>query len=325
MVKTRDKVLITGGAGFIGSHLSDALLRKGSEVYIIDDLSTGSEANIEHLKDNAHYHYVIDSILDRSILAHLIEKCDMVFHLAAAVGVKFVVENAVKTLETNIKGTENILELANIFRKKVVLFSTSEVYGKSVKIPFAETDNMVLGATSVGRWSYACSKAIDEFMGLAYQREKGLPVTIIRLFNIVGPRQSPEYGMVLPRFIQQALRNEPITVFDGGGQSRCFGHIHDVIDGIVGIADAEDAVGEVFNIGNDEEITILELAKKVKEITNSGSEIVSVSSQKYYGGNFEDMQRRVPDLKKINRYISYKPSRNIDCIISDMVDYMKHR
>src|SRR5512147_133 len=250
------KVLITGGAGFIGSHLSEFLLKRGHQVFVLDDLSTGAIENVVHLKGNPCFNYTIDSIMNVPLAAELVDRCDIVYHLAAAVGVRLIVESPVRTIETNIRGTEIILDLAHKKRKKVIITSTSEVYGKASKVPFSESDDLVLGPTDKARWSYACSKAIDEFLALAYWREKRLPVVVVRLFNTVGPRQTGRYGMVLPRFVKQALAGEPITVYGDGKQSRCFCHVSDVVSALARISNEPEAVGQVFNIGSDEEITI---------------------------------------------------------------------
>src|ERR687884_863684 len=262
------RILITGGAGFIGSHLSDAYLERGDEVYAIDDLSTGSIDNIQHLKNNPSFHYTIDSVHNARAVAELVDQCDVVFHLAAAVGVKLIVESPVRTIETNVHGTEVVLNLANKKKKKVLIASTSEVYGLSTEVPFREDGALVMGATTKGRWSYACSKAIDEFLALAYWREKKLPTIVVRLFNTVGPRQTGQYGMVIPTFVKQALAGSPITVYGDGKQSGCFGYVGDVVGALLKLMEHEDAVGQVFNIGSNEEVTILELAERVKELTN---------------------------------------------------------
>ncbi|MDA2933638.1 GDP-mannose 4,6-dehydratase [Acidobacteria bacterium AH-259-D05] len=314
-------ILITGGAGFIGSHLSEYLLGRGHQVFAIDDLSTGNIENILHLKTNPKFHYTIDTIMNIPVTAELVDRCDVIFHLAAAVGVRLIVESPVRTIETNIKGTEIILELANKKKKKVLITSTSEVYGKADKIPFAEADDLVLGPTHKGRWSYACSKAIDEFLALAYWRERGLPVIVTRLFNTVGPRQSGRYGMVLPTFVKQALMEDPITVFGDGSQSRCFAHVLDVVEALYQLAQREEAVGEVFNIGSDKEIAILELAKQVKQLINSQSEIQLVPYDEAYEEGFEDMPRRVPDISRIQQIIGYRPTYNIEEIIRSVIDY----
>jgi len=317
------KVLITGGTGFIGSHLSEYLLEQNHQVFVIDDLSTGAIENILHLKANPNFHYTIDTIMNVPVTAELVDRCDVVFHLAAAVGVKLIVESPVRTIETNIKGTEIILELADKKKKKVVIASTSEVYGKGKNIPFKETEDLVMGPTHKGRWSYACSKAIDEFLSLAYWHEKRLPVIVVRLFNTVGPRQTGRYGMVLPTFVKQALSGEAITVFGDGSQSRCFGHVSDVVEALARLSEKEEALGKVFNIGSNEEITILELAKKVKSMTSSESEIVFVPYDEAYEEGFEDMPRRVPDLSRIQSLIGYQPNHDLEQIVQSVIDYQK--
>jgi UDP-glucose 4-epimerase len=316
------KALITGGAGFVGSHLAEALLEQGHEVSILDDLSTGAIDNIEHLKQHEAFRYTIDSVLNEPVLAELIDRADVVFHLAAAVGVRLIVESPVNTIETNVHGTETVLKLANKKKKKVVIASTSEVYGKSTDVPFREDADLVMGPTSKGRWSYACSKAIDEFLALAYYREKRLPVVIVRLFNTVGPRQTGRYGMVVPNFVKQALLSHPITVYGDGQQSRCFTYVSDVVGALCQLAPHEGAVGEVFNIGNDsEEISILDLAHRVKEKTGSKSEIVMVPYDQAYEEGFEDMPRRVPDTSKLGRLIGYAPQVGLDAILDNVVAY----
>jgi UDP-glucose 4-epimerase len=318
------KVLITGGAGFVGSHLSEALLLRGDTVYALDNLSTGAIDNIEHLKADRRYHYVIDSIMNEPVVAELIDRADVVFHLAAAVGVRLIVESPVNTIETNVHGTEMVLKLANKKKKKVLVASTSEVYGKSNTVPFREDADLVLGPTSKGRWSYACSKAIDEFLALAYWKEKRLPVVIFRLFNTVGPRQTGRYGMVIPNFVKQALLHHPITVFGDGSQSRCFTYVTDVVDALIKLADHPEAVGEVFNIGNGiEEISILDLASRVKTRSASRSEITMIPYDKAYEEGFEDMPRRVPDTGKLNRLIGYEPRVHLDEILDNVIDYFR--
>lgn len=315
------KVLITGGAGFIGSHLSEELLKRGEEVFVIDDLSTGSIENIEHLKSNPKFHYTIDTIKNEPLLAELVDRCDVVYHLAAAVGVKLIIESPVNTIETNIYGTELVLKCANKKKKKVMVASTSEVYGKNNNVPFKEDYDVVLGSTKNGRWSYACSKAIDEFLALAYWREKKLPVVVVRFFNTVGPRQTGRYGMVIPNFVKQALLGHPITVYGDGKQSRSFTYVGDVVKGISELMNNPKAVGDVFNIGHGKEITISELAGMVKKITNSKSEIVYIPYDKAYEEGFEDMQRRSPDISKINKLIGYKPTMDIKEILEKVVEY----
>ena len=317
------KILITGGAGFIGSHLAEALLARREEVFIIDDLSTGSIDNIIHLKDNPRFQYTIDTIKNQSVMAELVDRCDYLVHLAAAVGVKLIVESPVNTIETNIYGTEIVLQLANKKKKKVLIASTSEVYGKNDDVPFKEDADMVLGPTTKGRWSYACSKAIDEFLALAYYKEKKLPVVIARLFNTVGPRQTGRYGMVVPTFVQQALRGHAITVYGDGTQTRSFTHVKDVVRALIGIVNHAEAVGQVFNIGNNKEISIEALAKRIREKTSSDSEIVYIPYDQAYEEGFEDMLRRVPDITKINRLIGFAPEAGIEEIIDSVIDYYK--
>ena len=319
------RVLITGGAGFIGSHLSDAYLERGDEVFIIDDLSTGSFDNIRHLKDHPRFHYTIDSVHNQPVTAELVDQCDVIFHLAAAVGVKLIVESPVRTIETNVRGTETVLALANKKKKRVLVASTSEVYGLSTQVPFREDGNLVMGATTKGRWSYACSKAIDEFLALAYWREKKLPTIVVRLFNTVGPRQTGQYGMVIPTFVKQALANRPITVFGDGKQSRCFCHVGDVVSALMKLMDNEKSVGQVFNIGSNHEISIIDLANKVKELTNSASEIVLVPYDEAYEEGFEDMPRRVPDTSKANQHIEFAPTVNLEGILSSVIAFHSGR
>jgi UDP-glucose 4-epimerase len=314
---------ITGGAGFIGSHLAEKLLSNGEIVSIIDDLSTGSIDNIEHLKSNVNFEYKIDSIMNEHLLAELIDKADVVFHLAAAVGVKLIVESPVRTIETNIQGTELVLKMASKKKKKIIIASTSEVYGKGNCMPFKETGDLVFGPTTKGRWSYACSKAIDEFLGLAYHKEKKVPVIIVRLFNTVGPRQTGMYGMVVPTFVKQALLNHPITVYGDGQQTRCFTFVGDVVDALVKLTCNPKAVGEIFNIGSTEEISIKELAELVKSMTKSNSEIVYIPYDKAYEEGFEDMQKRIPDLSKIREFIGYKPTTNLKGILEKVIDWAK--
>jgi len=317
--------LITGGAGFIGSHLAEALLDSGADVYAIDDLSTGSIENIEHLKARERFHYMVDSIMHVPVLAELVDRCDTVFHLAAAVGVRLIVESPVRTIQTNIRGTEVLLELADKKKKKVVIASTSEVYGKTVRVPFKEDDDLVLGPTVKGRWSYACSKAIDEFLALAYWKERHLPVVVARLFNTVGPRQTGRYGMVLPTFVTQALNGQPITVFGDGRQSRSFTYISDVVWALMKLAECAGAVGEVFNVGQDVETTVEDLARQVKAATGSSSEIVHIPYDQAYEEGFEDMPRRVPDIAKLKRYIEYEPKVQLPEMIDRVVAYERRR
>jgi len=319
------RVLITGGAGFIGSHLADAYLQRGDEVLVIDDLSTGTIDNIQHLKSNPKFHYTIDSVHNQPVTAELVDQCDVVFHLAAAVGVKLIVESPVRTIETNVRGTEIVLALANKKQKRVLVASTSEVYGLSADVPFKEDGNLVMGATTKGRWSYACSKAIDEFLALAYWREKKLPTTIVRLFNTVGPRQTGRYGMVIPTFVKQALAGRPITVYGDGKQTRCFGYVGDVVGALIKLMDTTESIGQVFNIGSTEEISILQLAEKVRELTQSTSEIVFVPYDDAYEEGFEDMPRRVPDTNKINQLVGFKPEMTLDGILETVISYHRGR
>jgi len=317
--------LITGGAGFIGSHLADAYLQRDCEVYVIDDLSTGKIENIQHLKGNKRFHYTIESVHNQPVTAELVDQCDVIFHLAAAVGVKLIVESPVRTIETNVRGTEVVLSLANKKKKKVLIASTSEVYGLSSDVPFREDGNLVMGATTKGRWSYACSKAIDEFLALAYWREKKLPTIVVRLFNTVGPRQTGQYGMVIPTFVKQALAGRPITVYGDGKQSRCFGYVGDVVGALIGLMDKDDAVGQVFNIGSNQEITILDLARRVKELTQSTSEIVFVPYDEAYEEGFEDMPRRVPDITKVGDLVGFSPKMDLNGILRSVIDYQSGR
>lgn len=315
------KFLITGGAGFIGSHLSDRLLEAGHSVAIIDDLSTGSVRNIAHLRKNPKFECVIDTMMNMPVLSELVDDADVVFHLAAAVGVKLVVESPARTIETNIQCTEHVLNAAVKKKKPVVITSTSEVYGKSTAIPFQEDGDLVLGATSRGRWSYACSKAIDEFLAFAYYREKRLPTILVRLFNTVGPRQSSQYGMVVPRFVSQAMADRPLTVYGDGMQSRCFTHVSDVVGALIGLVESDKAYGEVFNIGHTEEITMLALAEKVRALVESSSVITFVPYDQAYESNFEDMARRVPSIDKIKAAIGWAPTLDLDEILSSVIEY----
>ena len=319
------KYLLTGGAGFIGSHLSEALLERGDEVCIIDDLSTGGIENIKHLKGRTGFRYVLDTVMNRSIMIELVDEADVVLHLAAAVGVRLIVESPVRTIETNIKGTEIVLELAAKKKKTVVVFSTSEVYGKYNGTKFSETGDLVLGPTFKGRWSYAASKIIDEFLALAYYKEKKLPVIIIRLFNTVGPRQTGRYGMVVPRFVQQALSGEPITVYGDGKQTRTFTHVKDAVMAILNLVKHPDAIGEIFNIGGRDEVSIEGLADLIKEVLQSPSSIVYIPYEKAYEEGFEDMRKRVPEIGKIEALIGYEPKCDIRDMIRDVAEYQKKR
>ncbi len=317
------KALITGGAGFIGSHLAERLLDDGHEVIVLDNLSTGSIGNIAHLKGRPAFSYTIDSVTNEPLLAELIDRCDVVFHLAAAVGVKLIVEQPVHTIETNVHGTEVVLKHANKKKKLVVIASTSEVYGKSTDVPFREAADLVLGPSAKHRWAYACSKLIDEFLALAYWKEKKLPVVIVRLFNTVGPRQTGQYGMVLPTFVGQALAGQPITVFGDGTQSRSFTYVGDVVDALVKLAQDKRAVGEVFNIGNMGEVTIADLAARVKTMTGSCSPIHYIPYDQAYEAGFEDMPRRVPDISKIREFVGYEPKLGLEEIIRSVIEHMR--
>ena len=321
------RVLITGGAGFIGSHLAEAYLENGNEVYIIDDLSTGSLDNINHLKENSGFRkrlFVhIDTILNSEILMELVGTCDVVHHLAAAVGVQYILEHPMESITANIKGTETVLELCNKFKKRVLIASTSEVYGKHTHAPLVETDNIIYGPSSKFRWSYAASKLMDEFMSLAYFRTTGLKVTLVRLFNTVGPRQTGTYGMVIPRFVSQALRNEPLKVYGNGEQTRTFTYVKDVVWALMQLIQKEEAFGEVFNIGGIEEVSILDLAKRITEATSSNSAIELIPYEKAFGKDFEDMQRRVPGLDKIEKLIGFKPQTPLDAILAKVIAFMR--
>ncbi len=315
------KVLITGGAGFIGSHLADACIARGDEVFVIDDLSTGSLKNVEQLADHPHFHCTIDSVRNEPVLEALVDNCDVIFHLAAAVGVKLIVESPVRTIETNVRGTEVVLAAAERKRKRVLIASTSEVYGLSEQVPFREDGNLVMGATTKGRWSYACSKAIDEFLALAYHREKGLPAIIVRLFNTVGPRQIGRYGMVVPTLVSQALAGEPLTVYGNGRQTRCFGYVADVVEALLRLIDHPDTPGQVFNIGSTEEVSITQLAERILALTGSGSRIIYVPYSEAYEEGFEDMPRRVPDTSKAARVIGFRPRTSLDDILRAVIEF----
>ena len=314
------RALLTGGAGFVGSHLADALLSLGDHVTVIDDLSTGSMDNIAHLKGRPGFEYVIDTVMNEPLTAELIDRADVVFHLAAAVGVKLIVEAPVRTIETNVHGTEIVLKHGAKKGKLTVIFSTSEVYGKSVAVPFREDADLVMGPTSKHRWAYACSKAIDEFLALAYYKERSVPVIVARLFNTVGPRQTGRYGMVIPNFVRQAIANEPITVHGDGTQTRSFTYVGDVVSGLIALAREPRAVGQVFNIGNPEEISILDLAKRVRGAAGSSSEIALIPYDQAYEAGFEDMPRRVPDISKIQKLVGYKPTLALDEILRRVIE-----
>ena len=323
------RILITGGAGFIGSHLAEAYLENGDEVYIIDDLSTGSMKNIEFLQKDSRFKdrlfFKKDTILNYEPMLELIGICDIVFHLAAAVGVKYILDHPMESIKTNIQGTELVLELCNKFKKKVLIASSSEVYGKHTHAPLVETDNIVYGPSSKFRWSYAASKLMDEFTALAYYRTNGLQVTIARLFNTIGPRQTGAYGMVVPRFVGQALKGEPLTVYGDGTQTRTFTGVKDVVMAFMGLMKHEGSFGQVFNIGGTEEITILDLARKIIAITESDSEISLIPYEEAYEADFEDMERRVPSIDKVSKLIGFKPNSNLDHIIREIFSFMKKK
>lgn len=318
------RALITGGAGFVGSHLAEHLIGRGDQVTVVDDLSTGAMSNIAHLKGRPGFEYHIDSIMHHALVAELVDLADVVFHLAAAVGVQLIVEDPVRTITTNIGGTEVVLKMAAKKKRPVLITSTSEVYGKRDVVPFREDDDLLMGPPSKRRWSYACSKAIDEFLAMAYWEEYRVPVSIVRLFNTVGPRQTGRYGMVIPRFVQQALGGEPITVYGDGTQSRCFGYVGDVVRILAKLADTGTGVGEIVNIGNDEEVTMTRLAERVKEQTDSASAIVYVPYDVAYARGFEDMQRRVPSLEKLERLVGDRPRTNLTEILRAVIDGMKN-
>jgi len=318
------RILITGGAGFIGSHLTEGLLGHNNPVVVLDNLSTGRYANIEQLSKNRNFEFVEGNILDVSLVDKLVEKVDCIFHLAAAVGVELIVKQPLESLTTNIKGSEIVLEMANRYHKKILITSSSEIYGKNVNGPLKENDDRILGSPLKVRWSYSTAKAVDEMLAYVYWKEKSVPSIIVRLFNTVGPKQTGAYGMVMPRFIAHALKNEPITVYGTGKQSRCFIHVKDVVDALMRLIKEPKAVGEVFNIGSQEEITIEQLAKEIIRITKSKSKIGYIPYEKAYEEGFEDMQRRVPDTAKINRLIGFKPTYALSGIIEDIVRYLKN-
>ncbi len=317
------KILITGGSGFIGSHLVEKILQRGHKVSVIDNLSTGKFSNIKPFLRNPRFTYTIDTILNRKILKKLIEENDQIFHMAAAVGVKYIIDNPLQSLKVNITGTDNVLEFANEYKRKLLIASTSEIYGKSDQIPFKEDADRLLGSTHISRWSYSSSKAIDEFLALAYHREKRLPIVIARCFNTVGPRQTGQYGMVIPKFVKSALLNHPITIFGDGKQSRCFCDVDDVTDGMIKLMDTKEAEGEIYNIGNDESITIEELAHLIKKMTNSKSKIEYIKYEDAYEEGFEDMRRRVPDLTKVKSLIDYQPKHDLKDILTRIIDYFE--
>ncbi len=315
--------LITGGAGFIGSHLAEHLLQKGQQVHVVDDLSTGSIENLDHLRDAVGFSHTIADVRQQPVLAELVDRADVIYHLAAAVGVRLIVESPVRTIQTNVGCTEVVLGLANKKGKKVVLASTSEVYGKNEAVPFAEDHDLVLGPTSKARWSYACSKAIDEFLALAYHRARGLPVVVARLFNTVGPRQTGRYGMVLPTFVRQALMGKPITVFGDGSQRRCFSYVGEVVRALAALAEAPAAEGQVVNVGGSQEVSIAELAELVREMSGSSSKIVQVPYDQAYEEGFEDMARRVPDVSRLKQLVGSVPDMDIKDIVASVIEYYR--
>lgn len=319
------RVLVTGGAGFIGSHLCEALLKRGAEVWALDDLSTGRLDNIRPFERHPKFRFLEGSVTDPSLVGGLVAQCDQVFHLAAAVGVKYVLENPLRSLITNIRGTEVILEACAEHGRKAMVFSSSEVYGKGVSVPFSEDDDRVMGATQKLRWSYACGKAVDECLAQAYWQQRQLPVVIVRCFNTCGPRQTGSYGMVIPNMIARALRDEPILVFGDGQQSRCFSAVSDVVRGVLMLSDSKESEGEVFNVGSDEEVSVLELAQRIKKLCDSKSEIEFVPYEKVYGSSFEDMRRRVPDLNKIGRYVGYRPQVSLNNLLEITIRDMCER
>ncbi len=317
------RVLVTGGAGFIGSHLCERLLKEGHMVDVIDDLSTGNIANLKNCMGNEKFNFYNDSVINENMMYTLIDKSDIIYHLAAAVGVQLIVDQPVRTIVTNIKGTEVVLEIAKKFQRKVLIASTSEIYGKSESFPFKEDDDCVLGSTTYSRWSYACSKAIDEFLGLAYHRQFGLPVIIVRFFNTVGERQTGQYGMVIPRFVKAALSGEPLNVYGNGKQARCFANVLDIIDGVTALVNDSTSYGNVYNIGSTEEISIEDLAVKIKEMTGSSSEIKYIPYEEAYGQAFDDMSRRVPCLERIQQQVGYKPRISLDETLKRIIDYFR--
>lgn len=323
------KILITGGAGFIGSHLAEQYLEQGDEVYVIDDLSTGSLENIDHLRNDPdksqRFCVTIDSVLNHDVMLELVGTCDVVIHLAAAVGVQFILDNPLSSIITNVRGTEIVLALCSKFRKTVLIASTSEVYGKHDDAPLSETDDCIYGPSTKSRWSYAASKLMDEFMALAYHRTKKLPVLVVRFFNTVGPRQTGRYGMVIPRFVRQALTNEPITVYGDGRQTRTFTHVEDTVQAVMKLVDSPGAIGEVVNIGGTEEVSILSLANRIKAKVESTSEITLIPYDEVFPSYFEDMQRRVPSTDKLQKLIGFAPSKSLDRILDDVIAYERER
>ena len=317
---THMKILITGGAGFVGSHLADKLIGEGHEITVIDDLSTGRYSNVAHLEDTERFRLIIDTVLNERLMEELVRETDRVYHMASAVGVKLIMERPVRTIETIFRGTDVVLGFCSRYRKRVLIPSTSEVYGKGASVPFKEDDDLLTGATDKHRWAYACAKTLDEFLALAHWKETRLPVVVVRLFNTVGPRQTGQYGMVVPRFVHSAIKNEPIQVHGDGTQSRCFGHVHDIVEGLVKLLETPTCFGQVINVGNSEEVSIKELADRAIALTGSKSEIQFVPYEEAYGAGFEDMRRRVPSLDKARQLIGYQPTRGLDDIINDVAN-----
>ena len=317
------KILITGGAGFVGSHLADKLIGEGNEITVIDDLSTGRYSNVEHLEGKENFRLIIDTVLNEKLMEELIRETDRVFHMASAVGVKLIMERPVKTIETIFRGTDVVLGFCSRYRKRVLVPSTSEVYGKGASVPFREDDDLLTGSTDKHRWAYACAKTLDEFLALAHWKETRLPVAVVRLFNTVGPRQTGQYGMVVPNFVKSAIKNEPLKVHGDGTQSRCFGHVLDVVEGLTKVMESTECFGQVVNLGNDEEVTIKGLAEKAIEMTGSASEIRYIPYDEAYGEGFEDMRRRVPSLEKAKRLVGYQPTRKLEDIINDVADQFR--
>ncbi|MDX9979906.1 MAG: GDP-mannose 4,6-dehydratase [Lentisphaeria bacterium] len=315
------RALITGGAGFVGSWLARELLARGTDVLVLDDLSTGRYENLEEIEDGRRLELVVDTVNDPAIVNECVKRVDQVFHLASAVGVRLIIEQPVRTIESIVGGTDVVLRACARYRRPVLITSTSEVYGKGSKIPFSEEDDRIMGATTKRRWSYACAKALDEFLALAHWYESRLPVVIARMFNTVGPRQTGQYGMVVPTFVRQALRNQPVTVYGDGQQSRCFGHVQDVVAGLADLLACPQARGEIVNLGNNQEVTIRELAERVCQLAGSNSEVVLIPYDQAYGEGFDDMRRRVPDLSKAARLIGYQPRRQLDTILGDVIDF----
>lgn len=317
------KILITGGAGFVGSHLADKLISEGHEITVIDDLSTGRYSNVEHLEGHKNFRLIIDTVLNYGLMEDLVRETDRVFHMASAVGVRLIMEKPVKTIETIFRGTDIVLAFCSRYRKRVLIPSTSEVYGKGISVPFKEGDDLLTGSTDKHRWAYACAKTLDEFLAIAHWKETRLPVVVVRLFNTVGPRQTGQYGMVVPNFVKSAINNQPLKVHGDGTQRRCFGHVLDIVEGLARLIESPECFGKVFNLGNPEEISIKDLAKKAIEMTNSQSELQYVSYDEVYGEGFEDMQRRVPSIEKAQKYIGFEPTRTLNDIINDVADQFR--